>query len=115
MQLLGNAFGPIALILVGVTLAHTQIGAHIKDAFAIVVVKNMLHPALMAALGWAFGLSGMPLAVMVVAASLPVGANVFLFSQRYQVAEELITASVAITTLVGLLSISLVMAWLGPV
>ena len=115
MQLLGSAFGPIALILVGVTLAHTKIGAHIKGAFAIVVVKNLLHPALMAALGWAFGLSGMPLVVMVVAASLPVGANVFLFSQRYQVAEELITASVAITTLVGLLSISLVMAWLGPV
>lgn len=114
LQLLGNAFGPIALILVGVTLAHNKIGAHIKGALAVVVVKNMLHPALMAVLGWAFGLSGMPLAVMVVAASLPVGANVFLFSQRYQVAEELITASVALTTLVGLLSVSLVMAWLGP-
>ena len=115
MQLLGSAFGPIALVLIGVTLAHTKIGAHIKGTFAIVVVKNMLHPALMVALGWAFGLSGMPLVVMVVAASLPVGANVFLFFQRYQVAKELITASVAITTLVGLLSISLVMAWLGPV
>jgi malonate transporter len=114
LQLLGSAFGPIALVLVGVTLAHTKIGAHIKGAFAIVVVKNMLHPALMAGMGWAFGLSGMPLAVMVVAASLPVGANVFLFSQRYHVAEELITASVAITTAVALLSVSLVMAWLGP-
>ena len=115
MQLLGSAFGPIALVLVGVTLAHTKIGAHIKGAFAIVMVKNVLHPALMAVLGWSFGLSGMPLAVMVVAASLPVGANVFLFSQRYHVAEELITASVAITTLVGLVSVTLVMAWLGPV
>lgn len=114
LQLLGSAFGPVALILVGVTLAHNKMGAHIKGALAIVVVKNMVHPALMAALGWAFGLSGLPLAVMVVAASLPIGANVFLFSQRYKVAEELITASVAITTLVGLFSVSLVMAWLGP-
>lgn len=114
LQLLGSAFGPLALVLVGVTLAHTKVGAHIKGAFAIVVVKNMVHPALMAALGWALGLSGMPLAVMVVAASLPVGANVFLFSQRYHVAEELITASVAVTTAVALLSVSLVMAWLGP-
>ncbi|MDO8774572.1 MAG: AEC family transporter, partial [Burkholderiaceae bacterium] len=80
LQLLGSAFGPLALVLVGVTLAHTKVGAHIKGALAIVVVKNVLHPALMAALGWATGLSGMPLAVMVVAASLPVGANVFLFS-----------------------------------
>ena len=115
LQLLGSAFGPLALVLVGVTLAHTKVGAHIKGAFAISVVKNALHPALMAALGWAFGLSGMPLAVMVVAASLPVGANVFLFSQRYHVAQELITASVAVTTAVALISVSLVMAWLGPI
>ena len=113
LQLLGSAFGPLALVLVGVTLAHTQVGAHIKGAFAISLVKNALHPALMAAMGWAFGLSGMPLAVMIVAASLPVGANVFLFSQRYHVAQELITASVAITTAVALVSVSLVMAWLS--
>lgn len=69
----------------------------------------------MAGMGWALGLSGMPLAVMVIAASLPVGANVFLFSQRYHVAEELITASVAVTTMIALLSVSLVMAWLGAV
>ena len=113
LQLLGSAFGPLALVLVGVTLAHTQVGAHIKGAFAISLVKNALHPALMAAMGWAFGLSGMPLTVVIVAASLPVGANVFLFSQRYHVAQELITASVAITTAVALVSVSLVMAWLS--
>jgi predicted permease len=67
----------------------------------------------MATMGWAFGLSGMPLTVMIVAASLPVGANVFLFSQRYLVAQELITASVAVTTAVALVSVSLVMAWLS--
>jgi predicted permease len=113
LQLLGSAFGPLALVLVGVTLAHTKVGAHIKSAFAISIVKNALHPALMAVMGWAFGLSGMPLTVMIVAASLPVGANVFLFSQRYHVAQELITASVAVTTAVALVSVSLVMAWLG--
>jgi predicted permease len=113
LQLLGSAFGPLALVLVGVTLAHTKVGAHVKGAFAISLVKNAFHPALMAFMGWAFGLSGMPLAVMIVAASLPVGANVFLFSQRYHVAQELITASVAITTAVALVSVSLVMAWLG--
>jgi hypothetical protein len=47
---------------------------------------------------------------MIVAASLPIGANVFMFSQRYEVAEELVTASVAVSTGLGLVSISLVMA-----
>ena len=38
------------------------------------------------------------------------GANVFMFSQRYGVAEDLITASVAVSTAMGMLTISLVMA-----
>lgn len=46
--------------------------------------------------------------VMVVAAALPIGANVFLFSQRYQVAEELVTASVVVSTVLALLSLPLV-------
>ena len=48
---------------------------------------------------------------MVVAASLPIGANVFLFSQRYQVAQERVTASVAVSTALALVSLSVVM-WL---
>lgn len=113
LQLLGNAFGPLALVLVGVTLAFNPVGAQLKGALVIAAVKNLAHPALMALLGWAFGLSGLPLAVMVVAAALPIGANVFLFSQRYKVAEDLVTASVAVSTALALASVTLVMAWLG--
>jgi malonate transporter len=67
----------------------------------------------MAAAGWALGLSGLPLAVMVLAAALPVGANVFLFSQRYHQAEELVTASVAVSTLASVVTVSGVMALLA--
>ena len=62
----------------------------------------------LAALGWALGWSGVPLAVMIVAASLPVGANVFLFAQRYGVAQEEVTASVAVSTALGLVTMSVV-------
>jgi hypothetical protein len=41
-----------------------------------------------------------------------VGANVFLFSQRYQKEEEVVTASVALSTAMALFSVSLVMALL---
>ena len=109
LELLGNAFGPLALVLVGVTLASTPVGAHWRGALALSAVKNLLHPLGVAVAGWALGLSGLPLAVMVVVASLPIGANVFLFSQRYQVAEELITASVGLSTLLALVSVSVVM------
>ncbi|WP_298924331.1 AEC family transporter [uncultured Ramlibacter sp.] len=109
LQLLGQAFGPIALLLVGTTLAYTKIGEQLRGALVLATVKNLLHPALVAAAGWLLGLHGLPLAVMVVTAALPIGANVFMFSQRYGVAEELITASVGVSTLLALLSISLVL------
>ncbi|MEZ5642719.1 MAG: AEC family transporter [Burkholderiaceae bacterium] len=112
LKLLGDAFGPVALVLVGVTLAQTAIGRHLKGALGISMLKTIVHPILMAAAGWALGLRGLPLTVMVVAAALPVGANVFLFSQRYHKAEDLVTASVAVSTAMGLVTISVVMALL---
>jgi malonate transporter len=39
---------------------------------------------------------------------LPVGANAFLFSQRYGVAQETVTASVAVSTRVAL-TVSLIL------
>ena len=76
------------------------------------LVKTVLHPALMLAVGWALGMRGLALSVMVVVAALPIGANVFLFSQRYHKAEDTVTAAVAISTLMALLGISLAMALL---
>ena len=112
LQLLGASFGPVALVLVGITLSQTPIGDNLKGALKISVVKTFVHPFLMAAAGYALGMRGLPLAVMVVAAALPIGANVFLFSQRYQKEEDVVTAAVAVSTVFAMLSISLVMALL---
>ncbi len=113
LALLGNAFGPIALLLVGVTLSQVRVSADLKGALGLALIKNVAFPALVALLSWSLGLSGLSLSVMIVAASMPIGANVFLFSQRYQVAQELVTTSVAVSTLLALLTVSLVMHLLG--
>jgi len=109
LELLAGAFTPMSLILVGLTLASTSWSVHWRGALALSAVKNLLHPLLVAIAGWLLGLSGVPLAVMVVVASLPIGANVFLFSQRYQVAEDLITASVGLSTLLAIGSVAFVL------
>ena len=113
LLLLSNAFGPIALVLVGVTLTQVRVGEHLRDALGLALIKNLAFPALVALLSWSLGLSGVSLSVMIVAASMPIGANVFLFSQRYEVAQELVTASVAVSTVLALLTVSLVMSLLG--
>lgn len=113
LQLLGSAFGPVALLLVGVTLTHAQVGPNLKNALGISLLKNLALPCLVAALGLGLGVSGLPLTVMIVTASLPTGANVFLFAQRYEVAQDLVTASMAVSTALGLLTITLVMSLVG--
>jgi predicted permease len=110
LALLGSAFGPIALVLVGITLSQTPIGKHFLSALKLSVVKTVLHPALMLGVGWLLGLRGLHLAVMTVAAALPIGANVFLFSQRYRKEEDTVTAGVAVSTAMAVLSVSAVMA-----
>jgi len=113
LHLLGSAFGPVALVLVGVTLAHVQVGPYLKSALGISLLKNLVLPLLVALLGLGLGMEGMSLTVMIVTASLPMGANVFLFAQRYEVAQDLVTASMAVSTVIGLATITLVMPLVG--
>lgn len=110
LQLLGQAFSPLALVLVGLTLSITKFGDHIKPALGLSVLKNFVQPLLVLGLGLMLGLHGIPLTVMVVAASLPMGANVFMFSQRYQESEALITTSVSVSTVMALFSVALTMS-----
>jgi hypothetical protein len=116
LQLLGNGFGPLSLVLVGVTLASTPLGGHLRQALWITASKNLALPLLVGLSAWASGITGLPLTVMVVAAALPMGANVFLFAQRYEVAQELTTTSMGLSTVAALLTLSLVMllmSWVG--
>jgi malonate transporter and related proteins len=113
LHLLGSAFGPVALVLVGVTLTQVQVGPHLRSALGISLLKNLALPALVTVFGLGLGMAGLPLTVMIVAASLPMGANVFLFAQRYEVAQDLVTASMAVSTVLGLVTITLVMSMVG--
>ena len=113
IALLGAAFGPVALVMVGITLALTPVGQHLREAVGQSLIKNLAHPATVALLGWLLGVTGLPLTVMVVAAALPMGANVFMFAQRYAVAEQLVTASVVVSTLLALLTLTATMALAG--
>ncbi len=109
MRWIGMAFGPLALLLVGIALAESAVGAQWRAALQLAAIKNLAVPAVAAGLAWALGMRGVPLAVLVTTAALPIGANVFIFSQRYGVAQALVTAGVAVSTLLALVSVSLVM------
>ena len=118
LQLLGSAFGPVALLLVGVSLARTPLAGHWRSAFQVSLIKLLVLPLLVALAAWGLGITGMPFTVMVVAAALPVGANVYLFAQRYETAQALTTATMGVSTVLSVFTLSgaiLLLAWLNPV
>lgn len=106
LGLLAQAFSPVALVLVGVTLAFTSVGPHWRGALGLALLKNLVHPLLVWLLCLVLGVDGLPMTVMVLAAALPIGSNVFLFSQRYGVAQELVTASVFVSTVLALFTLT---------
>jgi predicted permease len=109
LRILGSAFSPMALVLVGVTLAASPLAAGMKAAFWLAVMKNIVHPTVFIITGLLLGLTGVPFKVMAVCAALPIGANVYLFAVRYRTAETEITASVALSTVLGVITTAMAM------
>ena len=107
LQMIGSALSPMALLLVGISLAFTRIGANMRSAMSISLVKNLVMPALVLLIAPVLGVSGLPLAVMFVIAAMPVGANVFYFTQRYGVMQQEVSASIAASTLLSLATLPL--------
>ena len=64
------------------------------------MLKLLVLPAVVLAIAhWGFGLNGLPLAVIVMMAALPIGSNALIFAQRYRTLEAEVTAATVFSTL----------------
>ena len=89
----------MCLVLIGLSLAQYGLKAAARGAVSLSLLKLVLLPAVVLVVGhWGFGLSGLPLSVVVMAAALPVGNNALLFAQRYETQEGEATAAIALST-----------------
>ena len=96
---LGTAVVPLCLVLIGVSLSQYGVKGHLRGALTATVGKLIVLPAVVLVVAhWGFGLSGVPLAVLVMAAALPVGSNALLFAQRYATLEAEATAAIVAST-----------------
>jgi predicted permease len=105
LQLLGSAVVPLCLVLIGLSLAYYGVQGQVRGALAIAAAKLLAVPALVLVVArWGFGLDGLPLAVMVMAAAAPVGSNALIFAQRYRAQQAEATAAIVFSTLAFMLS-----------
>jgi predicted permease len=100
LEVLGSAVVPLCLVLIGVSLAYYGVQGRVGRAIALSLLKLLLLPSLVLAFArGGLGLGGLPLAVVVTMAALPIGSNALLFSQRYRTLEPEVTAAVVFSTL----------------
>jgi malonate transporter and related proteins len=99
LQLLASAVVPLCLVLIGLSLATYGLGAQLGGAIGVSLVKLLLMPGLVLVFAhWGLGLGGVPLAVVVMLAALPVGSNALIFAQRYRTLEAEATAAIVLST-----------------
>ncbi len=114
MTTLGAAATPCALFAIGASLAGKnpdRAGVAVWLSFA----KLVLHPAAVAVAAlWLFDVEPYAAGVMIAAAALPVAGNVFILAQHYGVAPQRVSTSILISTAVSVLTVTAVIALLGP-
>lgn len=109
---LAQAAAPCALFAMGVTLALRPLKRMPVELGYIVPIKLIAHPILMyLAMSWVGDFDRIWIFTAVLLASLPTATNVFVIAHQYQVWVERASASVLVTTVTSVASVS-VLLWL---
>ncbi|MFG6433490.1 AEC family transporter [Roseateles sp. LYH14W] len=118
LQTLGTAVVPLCLTLIGMSLAYYGWPRTWRGLAGLVVTKLLLMPAVVLVVAhWGLGLTGMPLAVIVMIAALPTGSNALIFAQRYRALEAEVTAATVVSTGLYVAAAPLwlsLLAWISP-
>jgi len=102
LELLAAAAVPLCLVLLGASLSGAPIRATFSPALRLSALKLVAHPLLAWLIGaYLLRLEPLPLTIVVLTAALPIGANVFLFAQRYRADGAAISAAVTVSTLLA--------------
>lgn len=111
LAILGAAATPGALFAIGASLASKS-AERLAVAGWLSFAKLVLHPALVAVgILILFPVDPYTASVAISAAALPVAGNVYILAQHYGVAPQRVSASILVSTVVSILTVTLVIAW----
>ena len=109
--LVGQAAVPCSLFAMGASLAGYRLAGALNEAAIMAALKLLLHPLLV----WLVAsqllqLPPLQIAVATVAASLPIGINVFIIAQNYNAYPNRATSATLISTAASVLTVGLLVA-----
>jgi len=110
LDLVGQAAIPLSLIALGMGLAEFDVREGWRQSTAICVVKLALQPLVVYALARALALPPLETQAVVMLASLPVGANVYLMAREFGTLAGPIAASLVLSTALAAVTTPIVLA-----
>ncbi len=113
LTILGGAATPGALFAIGASLAGKS-AERVHIAAWLSFCKLVIHPACVAvAVIWLVPVDAFPAAVAIAAAALPVAGNVYMLAAHYNVAPHRASAAILLSTVASILTVPVVIAWVG--
>ena len=107
---LGNAGAPAALFALGLSLASREVEGDGTYIAIISLLKLVLHPIIVVICLWLVGAPQNIIAIAAVIAAAPVAQNVFVISSQYQVFAKRMSASVLVSTVLAVATMTAVVA-----
>jgi malonate transporter len=115
IDLLGHGAVPAALFALGASMAAFRITGDLMGSLVMVGLKMLALPVIIWVLAaHVFALPPLHTAVAVIAAALPVGANVFIIASAYRVHEGRAATAVVISTAISVVTAALLLAHYAP-
>ncbi len=113
LSILGGAATPGALFAIGASLSSKST-ERIEIAGWLSFCKLVIHPIAVAIAALIiFDVEPFAASVMIAASALPVAGNVYMIAQHYGVAPKRVSASILISTMFSIITVSLVVGWVS--
>jgi predicted permease len=109
LGLLGQAAAPMSLLALGMGLAEYGIQAGWQISLSITTIKLLLQPLVVWLLARLLDLPLVETQVVVLLASIGVGANVYLMSRQFQVLEGPVASSLVLSTMFAAITTPLIL------
>lgn len=113
LAMLAAIAGPAALLVLGMGLASHGMPTSLGESIAITGIKLIVQPLVVWLLARALGLPAVESKVVVVLASMSVGANVYLMATQFERLEAAVAASLVLSTALAALTTPCLLWLLG--
>lgn len=111
LELIGQAAIPLSLIALGMGLAEYPLGEGWRVSTSVCALKLILQPAIVYFIARWLALPALETQAVVMLASLPVGANVYLMSRQFNTLGGPVAASLVISTALSAVTTPMILAF----